>query len=779
MKFGSILLAVLLGVFSVTATADFRDTLEFNINDVFYDYSTGSIGIDKLKSIQDEGYPSIPVYSYTFTSKSRVIGSQISCRVLQADTISIPVTVSSNKADITTSEFSWEVAKMAVLNKANNRYPDLLYSLHTQNSSDLHIHPVQIYPIQFIEESTIIFNRQIEISISDQIHRIEKGLPDLSNRSNKESGISLSSGVSATAGCPLGFEYVIVTSSALRGAFEPFLKLKLQCGFSAAIADIDSVRAFYGGVDDAEALREYLKDFYQFGGKYVLMGGDEHVVPIRYAYFYNTDTQPTLTDLMICDLYFADLNGNWDYDNDGVWGEPTHDQPDMGMELFVGRLPFSRPEQVTAYTNKLKSYLFNPGNGNFDYLNKSIFLTSDQMRDYFEGGQQYEVAGEFPDGFVTECERLAENPSGDAPSPTGPFSDNAVSDISDGYGIINVLAHGRADGFVVSSNEYNLFPKSYLLTGDENVVGDNFKDISQNNNVSFYYSISCSQATIDLETLYGQTVPSAVEELLAMENSGAVGMVAFSRWGWVGSSYKLMQSFYRHLFGSANGNPILAMQYSWLDYPYYRDQIYGQGFYGDPSLTIYTGLPSQVHIATEPAYQPGTPFNVSVSAGGSPVTEIEVTLSNGDNHLTVLTDISGIARFDVPADWNSEIEISAFAAGSVSSASTVAQSIISDADDDDPMMPLTYGLNQNYPNPFNPTTTISFSTTQYGQVSLRVFNILGELVGEPVNTSLPAGEHEAVWDSKDKNGAEVSSGIYFYRLVTEEGIRTRKMVLVK
>ena len=90
-------------------------------------------------------------------------------------------------------------------------------------------------------------------------------------------------------GCPLGNELVIVTSPLLAESFSSLIDLKIRTGFDAVIAITDSIYANYSGLDDAEAIRNYLSDFYNAGGEYVILGGDEHQVPVRYAYYYNTD----------------------------------------------------------------------------------------------------------------------------------------------------------------------------------------------------------------------------------------------------------------------------------------------------------------------------------------------------------------------------------------------------------------------------------------------------------------------------------------------------------
>ena len=89
-------------------------------------------------------------------------------------------------------------------------------------------------------------------------------------------------------------------------------------------------------------------------------------------------------------------------------------------------------------------------------------------------------------------------------------------------------------------------------------------------------------------------------------------------------------------------------------------------------------------------------------------------------------------------------------------------------------LPFTAMLSQNYPNPFNPITTIRFSLSRKASVKLDVFNILGQKVTALIDRVIPAGHHETVFDA-----SAFSSGVYFYRLKTNELVQTRKMMLVK
>lgn len=89
-------------------------------------------------------------------------------------------------------------------------------------------------------------------------------------------------------------------------------------------------------------------------------------------------------------------------------------------------------------------------------------------------------------------------------------------------------------------------------------------------------------------------------------------------------------------------------------------------------------------------------------------------------------------------------------------------------------LPTTYALKQNYPNPFNPTTTINFDIPTKSFVSIKVYNVLGQMVTSLVNEELDAGRYETNWD-----GAEAGSGIYFYKIQAGSFVETKKMMLLK
>ncbi len=79
-------------------------------------------------------------------------------------------------------------------------------------------------------------------------------------------------------------------------------------------------------------------------------------------------------------------------------------------------------------------------------------------------------------------------------------------------------------------------------------------------------------------------------------------------------------------------------------------------------------------------------------------------------------------------------------------------------------VPVEFSLNRNYPNPFNPATTIQFGLPITAQVTLRVYNLLGQQVSELVNGVLEAGYHDARWEGRNASGDVLSSGVYFYKI---------------
>lgn len=182
------------------------------------------------------------------------------------------------------------------------------------------------------------------------------------------------------------YEYVIITSNALKNTFNNFIEWKKRKGIDIGVVTTEEIYANYTGdlisgiYDNAGKVRQYLSDAYQEGTVWALLGGDHLVVPVRYGTGWdNTWTVYRTDDYKIpADLYYSDFNGDWDIDGqdpDGTYryGEPQ-DYVDDNPEIFVGRLPCSSTQDINYWTEKLITYEQNPGNGDLSYLTNTFWI---------------------------------------------------------------------------------------------------------------------------------------------------------------------------------------------------------------------------------------------------------------------------------------------------------------------------------------------------------------------------------------------------------------------
>ena len=634
-----------------------------------------------------------------------------------------------------------------------------------------------VFPVTIDEQGNAVFNRSIVITIGGRTVAEANLLTEITGAARPDE---------YTARSALGdsevevVDYVIITTADLAEPLDSLAAYKTSTGYNTEVVLIDYITASFAGWDDAEKLRSYLIEFHAQGGRYVLLAGDETKLPIRYAYHWATDEVPYLGDQQICDLYFADLTGEWDVDDDGVWGERGDDLPDIIPELNVGRLPFNCVEEAANYVNKLIAYETNPGEGEVDYLDRAFFFSSDQMRDYSEGGQHGRIAAAYPEYFRIDTTCGVELDRGDDPAPYNAGSLELVDTLSTGYGIVNIISHGSDGTFDVRTSGYNHFPKSFFTTDTAMHGNGVVSNLAPNGRSAFYYSLACNNGGFDLDQPpFNQPNPNIVQTFLGVENRGAVAFVANSRWGWVGSSHLLQKAFFDSLFANPDRPAVEAMYKSKQRYYYVRDIVYGQNFYGDPTLRIYTDIPQEQAIRL--SFHEGS-LLIHVASGDAPVTGSEVLLSRQGRLVgRYQTDSEGNTAIDYDFSIGEGYLVSAVKAGYVIARRQFTPSIASDCDNDDGhgTLPTAFGLSQNYPNPFNPTTTIRFHLERRESVKLTVYNVLGRQVATLIDETLSAGSHEAIWTGTDDNRNAVASGVYFYRLAAGELTDRKKMVLMR
>jgi hypothetical protein len=95
------------------------------------------------------------------------------------------------------------------------------------------------------------------------------------------------------------------------------------------------------------------------------------------------------------------------------------------------------------------------------------------------------------------------------------------------------------------------------------------------------------------------------------------------------------------------------------------------------------------------------------------------------------------------------------------------------------VLPKEFALHNNYPNPFNPNTTIRFDLPKASDVSIIIYNVLGQKIRTLDKSQMNPGYHSMIWNATNDYGVQVSAGMYFYQLRTSEFVKTKKMILLK
>jgi hypothetical protein len=147
-----------------------------------------------------------------------------------------------------------------------------------------------------------------------------------------------------------------------------------------------------------------------------------------------------------------------------------------------------------------------------------------------------------------------------------------------------------------------------------------------------------------------------------------------------------------------------------------------------------------------------------------------MSIACGDSVYSPCIDAGHPAIIDSLLDCSRGLGIVASDMGAYGGGDSVSVGVV----DDFNMIPDKFDLFQNYPNPFNASTTISFTLPQESEVTISIYNLLGQRVSTILEGRLPAGEHNVVWKADD-----YPSGVYFARLEKDERSENVKMILLK
>ncbi|MBO3800690.1 MAG: hypothetical protein FGF52_06555, partial [Candidatus Brockarchaeota archaeon] len=246
---------------------------------------------------------------------------------------------------------------------------------------------------------------------------------------------------------------VIITSTILQEVAQTIAGWKSSQGYTVWVRTVDWIISNYAGYDTPERIRNFLKDAaYNYDVRYVIILGDDEHVPARRVYSSEFEYLAEYNPWIESDLYYADLDGTWDTNNNHIYGE-MNDYVDGYHDVFIGRLPASTPDEANAIVSKLMSY--DPDNS---WFRRALLLgtVTFENRPAPEGEilKDHWEANWLPDNF--SWTKLYEGLGNLNPS-------NVKSEIDNGYGIVNFAGHGDTDlwyfgegGFFLNSDVYEL-----------------------------------------------------------------------------------------------------------------------------------------------------------------------------------------------------------------------------------------------------------------------------------------------------------------------------------
>ncbi len=274
------------------------------------------------------------------------------------------------------------------------------------------------------------------------------------------------------------YDILLITNNALLSAFDTYVEFKTTTGYIVKTIVVEDIYSQYSGNDNQDKIRNCIIDFYQnYGISYVILGGDsdpnyspDYIIPHRGFY---ADAYGTTDSDIPADIYYSNLDGNWNNDGDGNWGEPGED--DLYSEVSIGRICVDNTTEIQNFTHKLFMYQENPVIGDIE---KTLMLGELLWSDPTWGGDYkdevaygssmhgYTTAGVSANFSVTRLyEKLASWSKTDV---FNQFNNTGVN-------LLNHLGHSNTD--------YN------MLMYSSDVTTSNF----QNNGVTRGYAIGYSQ----------------------------------------------------------------------------------------------------------------------------------------------------------------------------------------------------------------------------------------------------------------------------------------------
>jgi hypothetical protein len=448
-------------------------------------------------------------------------------------------------------------------------------------------------------------------------------------------------------------DMVIITSSDEAAEYQRLADFKTRTGIYTVVRTLDWIRANYpGGVDNQESIRLFIRDAVsQWGTAYVLLGGDANVVPARYVHA----ALPTVEDIP-CDLYYSDVDGNWNADGDSRFGEAqasgkVGDLVDMYPDVWVGRLPSRDVSEASVMVDKTLAYEQSPPAA----TRKKVVFASEVLSpsSWTPGTTVVSDGAAISEGVVDSLSagtvpvRLYENYA--AYAGALPETKQAVIDtVNDGCALFHHIGHGHVN--VMS-----------LGLGGLTIDNSDVDALHNGNRTFLLYASNCVSAAIDYNSI-GQ-------RFLANADGGAIAVIGSTRETFSDTQADWIREFYSLLFQqqvqdlgrTAGLTKIPFISLANFDNPQRWSEM-SQIYLGDPTLSYWLDVPDTLVVSHASAFTLGQgTFTVGVTRNGSPAEGARVALvKDGDAYATGVTDAFGQVVVPFQPDLPGTVSVGVF-----------------------------------------------------------------------------------------------------------------------
>lgn len=363
-------------------------------------------------------------------------------------------------------------------------------------------------------------------------------------------------------------DFLIITTEKYINLFNNFIHICRALGFNTQIVSVESILQEVSGVDFSQTIRNYIKKiYYENGLRFLLLGGDTEIIPSRNVIsdlYYYVGVYPS-------DLYYGDVHGEWNKDNDEIIGE-IEDIEDGYLDIAISRLPFSNENELINILNKFTDYIFNFDQNkikNFLHAGASLFSNLSDGSGQLMTNELLTLKEAYSYNNFTMFSPLVDT-FHQFPYYTGNIQlnrENFSVKISEGFYFANHIDH---------SNEF------FIGTGlyETNTQFANWDTIFFSGNKHFYtifFSLGCSPNAFDKLSLS--------KSLLVSKSSPIISFTGFVRTGWT-SAENYMLNFWRKVLSPSTSYLGEALLYSNMNPNiYFRTSI---NTIGIPILPIYS-----------------------------------------------------------------------------------------------------------------------------------------------------------------------------------------------